>query len=61
MDYDDESPVHLGNSVAHPLLRKNLLARVKVNSTKAIKGNETFGKPTHPKDHGVKGCMQMNV
>ncbi|KAH7821788.1 putative protein of unknown function (DUF4483) [Monocercomonoides exilis] len=53
MDYDDECSIHIGTSVAHPLLRKSLLGRTKVIATKGMKGNETFGRPSPKEQYGV--------
>ncbi|KAH7822094.1 putative protein of unknown function (DUF4483) [Monocercomonoides exilis] len=57
MDYDDECDIHLGTSIPHPLLRKPLVGRTKVNATKGIKGDETFGRPSPKGEIGVAGLL----
>jgi hypothetical protein len=54
MDYDDESDIHLGKSIPHPLLRHSLLGRTKINATRGIKGGETFGRPSPTGEPGVR-------
>ncbi|KAK2943424.1 putative protein of unknown function (DUF4483) [Blattamonas nauphoetae] len=58
MNYDDDCEIHLGSNPSHPMLRRTLLARCKVNATKGIKGDETFGRPSKPDEVGVAGCLQ---
>lgn len=61
MDYDDDCDIHVGNSIPHPLLRKSLCGRTKVNATKGIKGDETFGRPSPKGEIGVAGCLHIKI
>lgn len=51
--YPEATDLHIGGESSSPTMRKAQLGRVKLNATKAITGDEVFGRPPPPDEEHV--------